>query len=202
MNNFELALAAMIGEATLRKLQRVKVGIAGAGGLGSNCARYLVGSGFRRFKIVDFDHVESSNLNRQFYFNNQIGQLKVNALVENLKQINPDLEINAMALKIDRNNAGTLFADCDGVVEALDGAEHKKMIVEAYIDSAKIIVAASGLAGWGDTDKIITRQFGKNFYVVGDFVSQVSKDCPPMAPAVNIAAAKQADIILNYFLSS
>ena len=46
----------------------MKIGIAGAGGLGSNVAVHLVRSGISSLKICDFDVIENSNLNRQFYF--------------------------------------------------------------------------------------------------------------------------------------
>jgi len=66
MNEFEIGLMSYLGREKLEKLGKVKVGIAGAGGLGSNCALHLVRSGFKNLKIVDFDVVEPSNLNRQF----------------------------------------------------------------------------------------------------------------------------------------
>ena len=53
------------------------VGIAGIGGIGSNVGKILIRSGVMNLKIVDFDHVEPSNLNRQFYFADQIGNPKV-----------------------------------------------------------------------------------------------------------------------------
>ena len=55
-------------------LESVRVGIAGAGGLGSNCAMHLVRSGVKHITIADFDVVNESNLNRQFFFHDQIGQ--------------------------------------------------------------------------------------------------------------------------------
>jgi sulfur carrier protein ThiS adenylyltransferase len=58
----------------------MNIGIAGVGGIGSNVAVNLVRSGIASLKIVDFDRVEPSNLNRQFYFHDQIGRLKVEAL--------------------------------------------------------------------------------------------------------------------------
>ncbi|MBP5226911.1 MAG: ThiF family adenylyltransferase, partial [Kiritimatiellae bacterium] len=61
-------------------LDRARVGIAGAGGLGSNCAMHLVRAGLTRLVIADFDIVNESNLNRQFYFRDQLGQKKVTAL--------------------------------------------------------------------------------------------------------------------------
>ena len=50
------------------------IGIAGAGGIGSNVALQLVRGGLGHLKIIDFDHIETSNLNRQFYFSDQIGR--------------------------------------------------------------------------------------------------------------------------------
>jgi sulfur carrier protein ThiS adenylyltransferase len=200
MNNFEQALTELLGEENLAIIQKVRVGIAGAGGLGSNCALFLVRCGFNKFRIVDSDIVEIGNLNRQFYFAEQVGMSKVEALRDNLLMINPDLEIEFLTERIKQDNVKPLFADCDVVVEALDGATDKRMIVEAYMDSGKFVVAASGLAGWGRSDNIKIHRIRDNFYVVGDLVSGIAPDLPPMAPKVNVAAAKQADTILSYFL--
>lgn len=72
-------------------LSRFRVGIAGAGGLGSNCAIALARSGVGTLVLSDFDIVEMPNLNRQYYFADQIGQLKTIALKENITRINPDV---------------------------------------------------------------------------------------------------------------
>jgi len=201
MNGFERALAAVLGEENLAAIQRVKIGLAGAGGLGSNCAAFLVRSGFKRFKIVDFDRVEESNLNRQFFFGAQVGRLKVEALRDNLKAINPDLEIEVNARRITAADAADIFRDCHAVVEALDRPEDKKMLVEAHLHSGKLLVAASGLAGWGRSEGIVVRRIGELFYLVGDMESAAAPGCPPLAPGVAVAAAKQADVVLNHFLS-
>ena len=201
MNPFEQGLARLIGQEALKKIQQAHVGIAGAGGLGSNCAVQLTRSGFKHFTIVDFDLVEWSNLNRQFYFAHQVGQPKIEMLKENLLAINPDLNLELHQCKLDSDNIENFFQSCDVVVEAFDRAEDKKMIIEAYLPTRKLVVAASGLAGWGNNDTIKTHQLSPTFYVIGDLVSEVSPDCPPISPRVNITAAKQADIILEYILN-
>lgn len=198
LNDFERCLAGILGEKELAAIQKVKIGIAGAGGLGSNCALFLVRSGFKKFRIVDFDVVEYSNLNRQFYFANQVGRRKVGALKENLLRINPDLEIEALAEKIEQENVHKLFTCCDVVVEALDQACYKKLVVEAYLHSGKLLVAVSGLAGWGISEGIKIRRVKEKFFLVGDLESEVQPARPALAPGVNVAAAKQADVILNY----
>lgn len=202
LNPFEKALAKTLGAENLLRIQGVKVGIAGAGGLGSNCAQFLVRSGFKRLCIVDFDTVEESNLNRQFYFSGQTGRKKVDALKENLFSINPHLEIETLELKIDEYNIGDLFKDCRAVVEALDSAVYKRILVERFMGTGKLLVAASGLAGWGKSDDIRIHRVRDNFFLVGDLVSEAGPDRPPMAPMVVTAAAMQADIVLGYFLGN
>jgi sulfur carrier protein ThiS adenylyltransferase len=200
LNTFEKSLCNYIGEEGLKKIQKLKIGIAGAGGLGSNCAFNLVRSGFKKFKIVDFDVVEPSNLNRQFYFLDQLNTTKVNALKTNLLRINPDLEIEALNTRIERENVKEIFQECDVVVEAFDKAVYKAMIAEAFFSSGKLLVSASGLAGWGKSDDIVVKKIHEKFYMVGDFISEANEDVPPISPRVNITAAKQANIVLSFAL--
>jgi len=199
-NFFEEALKNTFGLEHLRKIQQVKIGIAGAGGLGSNCAVNLVRSGFCNFVIVDFDQIDYSNLNRQFYFYHQVGRPKVEALRDNLLAINPSLQLTMSQEKIEEHNVEALFASCDIIVEAFDKAQYKKMIVEQYVNSGKLVVSASGIAGWSKSDELTIHKITEKLYVVGDLTSGVAKEVPPCAPRVNIAAAKQADIILAYVL--
>jgi len=195
-NVFKQGLLKHFSQEQLEKIESFTIGIAGAGGLGSNCALNLVRSGFKHFVICDFDLVEPSNLNRQFYFQDQLRMAKVEALSVNLRRINPDLKIVTLPIKITSGNIREIFAGCDIIVEAFDRAESKRMLVEAFYSSGKFLVSASGLAGWGNADAIMTLQVHDYFYIVGDLVSEVKENRPPCAPRVNIAAAKQADLIL------
>ncbi|MCD5407641.1 MAG: sulfur carrier protein ThiS adenylyltransferase ThiF [Desulfotomaculum sp.] len=201
MNYFEKALEKQIGAKNLHQIQKTKIGLAGNGGLGSNCAQFLVRSGFKQLVLVDFDIIDYSNLNRQFYFIHQVGQFKVQALKENLQQINPDVAITTVKDKLNQQNMVQIFADCDVVVEALDEVVCKRLITEVFMNSEKLLVAASGIAGWGQSDDIEVRKIKDNFYLVGDLVSGVQKNCPPVAPRVNVVAAKQADVVLSYILN-
>lgn len=200
MNAFEKEIYKYLGKERFEKIQSYKIGIAGAGGLGSNCAFNLVRSGFKNFVIVDYDHIEYANLNRQFYFFNQVGKSKVKALKENLLMINSDIEVEIVNVEIKQENIAEIFKDCAIIIEAFDKVLSKKLIVEEYLNSSKLLVAASGLAAWGKSDEIMIRKIRKNSFLVGDFVSEVSAFAPPFSPRVNIVAAKQADIVLSYVL--
>ena len=200
MESFKENLRRKFGQDYLDKVCKARVGFAGAGGLGSNCASNLVRSGFRKLTIVDFDIIIPSNLDRQFYFLDQVGLSKVEALKINLLRVNPDLEIKALIKKIDKENIKAIFADCDIVVECFDRPEHKKMLVEELASSGKFIVVVSGVGGIGSSDEIKVHQLKDNLVLIGDLKSDIL-DKPPVSPRVNIAAAKQADVVLSHVLS-
>jgi sulfur carrier protein ThiS adenylyltransferase len=117
-------------EQIKEKLGKHTVGIAGAGGLGSNCAVALARVGIGKLIIADFDVVSESNLNRQYYFRNQIREVKVNALKKNIALINPDVKVEEHLVKLNPENIPLIFKDCDVIVEAFDLAEMKQMIIE------------------------------------------------------------------------
>ncbi|NDV22059.1 sulfur carrier protein ThiS adenylyltransferase ThiF [Desulfovibrio sp. JC022] len=201
MNRTEQGIAKYLGKDCLHNLQAVRIGIAGAGGLGSNCAMHLVRSGFKKFIIADFDRIEESNLNRQFYFADQVGKSKVEALSDNLRAINPDLDITAHVTSIHRENVHELFGDCDVIIEAFDDAAAKKTLVETFLSTGKLLVTASGMGGTGNTDEIKTRKVRDNFYIIGDMKTECNAETPPFSPRVAICAAKQADIVLEHYLN-
>jgi sulfur carrier protein ThiS adenylyltransferase len=200
MNLLEQGISHHIGPEALARLQRVRIGLAGAGGLGSNCAQALVRSGFKRLVLADFDRVDPSNLNRQFFFPDQIGLPKVVALGANLLRINPDLELELHETAITPDTVHPLFAGCAAVLECVDDPTVKKLLAEAMVPTKVLFVAASGIAGCGDADRIRTRRLRNNFFLVGDEQSTACPDTPPLAPLVAVAAAKQADVVLHHFL--
>ncbi|MDD4588742.1 MAG: sulfur carrier protein ThiS adenylyltransferase ThiF [Heliobacteriaceae bacterium] len=200
MNKFEQALVEKIGEARLAQIQKVTVGIAGAGGLGSNCALFLVRSGFARFKIVDYAAVDWSDLNRQFYFGDQIGEKKVTALQENLRRVNPDLVLETPAVRINPENVKSIFADCDIVIEALNEGASKALLMETYGNSGKLFICASGTTGWGNSANLITRRIANRVFLIGDLRTTVNPDYPAMAPRMTVAAAKAANIVLSWVI--
>ncbi|MBR7180890.1 MAG: sulfur carrier protein ThiS adenylyltransferase ThiF [Kiritimatiellae bacterium] len=182
------------------RMKKARVGIAGAGGLGSNVAQHLVRSGIGSLVICDFDVVTRSNLNRQFYFADQIGMKKTAALAENLLRISGETVLDMRDVRIDETNAAGIFRECDIVVEAFDSAAAKAMLVSALAPTGVKIVAASGIAGVGASGRISMRRIGANVYMAGDAERGVSSDEPPLSPRVGIAAAMEANTVLAILL--
>jgi len=185
----------------LAVLRRSSVGIAGAGGLGSNVAVALARAGVGRLVIADFDRVEPSNLNRQQFFLDQVGERKVEALRENLLAVNPYSLYEVHNVRLNRKNATTVFARVDVLVEAFDKAAAKEMLIEASLAKfpGRPIVAASGLAGYGGNSRLRTRRMG-NLYVCGDGSSQSPRGISPMAPRVALVAAMQANLVIELLM--
>lgn len=189
-------------EEVKKRLKHKTVGIAGAGGLGSNCAVALVRSGLGHLVIADYDVVSESNLNRQYYFRDQIGMKKVDALKENLMRINPDLLMEVHDLRITSENVVSLFNACDVIVEAFDLAEMKEMLItSAALDLPHIpLVGGVGLAGHGKVEALRVRRWD-NLILCGDGTTEVSEDQPPLAPRVGIVSHMQADVVLSILLN-
>ena len=183
-------------------LGKFRVGIAGAGGLGSNCAVALARCGVGTLVLSDFDVIEESNLNRQYYFYDQIGMLKTVALKENIARINPDVFVVIHQKKLDRKNIPEIFSGCDVIVEAFDGSEMKMMLIETVqlTMSETPLVIGSGLAGWGKSETIKCRKIDDFLYVCGDEASEVSDILPSMAPRVGIVANLQANVVIEILM--
>lgn len=182
-------------------LSQKTIGIAGAGGLGSNCAESLLRCGAGKLIVADFDRVSDANLNRQFYFHDQIGEKKVEALRDNLLRINPFASLQMHFSKVDPDNLKLLFSTCDVVVEAFDSASEKLMLIEEMALQLPDIpvVAASGLGGWGEADSLRVIRSG-NLFICGDEYSEVTENRPPLAPKVRIVSNLQADVVLEILL--
>lgn len=164
------ALQKGLTETQRQNLQEARVAVAGLGGLGSNIAAWLARMGVGHLLLVDFDKVELSNLNRQYYFLEDIGRYKANALRERLLRVNPYGDYHASITKITPQNIASLFGGCGIICEALDNAETKAMLVNGVLDGLPQtkIVAASGIGGLERGNKITTRKISQRFYLCGD----------------------------------
>jgi sulfur carrier protein ThiS adenylyltransferase len=191
----------MTFDSIKKKLATKTVGIAGCGGLGSNCAVALVRVGVGTLVIADFDVIVENNLNRQYYFREQIGMLKVYALKQNLLHINPAVKVYAFDLRLCRNDVLEVFQNCDVIVEAFDKVEMKQMILEAVHVGMpdKYLVMGVGMAGWGDNSSIHCRQSDK-LIICGDEINEVSDINPPLAPRVGVVANMQANAVMEILL--
>ena len=193
------ALIDRHGTTLHERFSSATVAICGLGGLGSNIAIALARAGIGKLLLIDFDRVDITNLHRQRYKANQIGCYKADALAENLSEIAPYTEIQAVTAKITEENFTDLLKDVDIVCEAFDKAESKAMLVNGVLEQLPdcYLVAASGMAGMGTPNTIRTRKITKRFYLCGDEESDVADTIGLVAPRVMLCAAHQAHTVLR-----
>jgi sulfur carrier protein ThiS adenylyltransferase len=186
---------------TTEVLQKATVGIAGCGGLGSNAAVSLVRAGVGRLIIADFDVVEASNLNRQFYFQSDIGEKKIQALARHLRAVNPEVQLDLVDKKLGPADIIGVFKDADLLIEAFDRAESKVWLIETWVSAfpGRPVVCASGVSGVGKTDSLSVRRSG-NIYIAGDGETDMSAGL--CAARVGIAANMEANIALELLLKA
>jgi molybdopterin/thiamine biosynthesis adenylyltransferase len=140
----------LFGVEGQKKLRNLRVLIAGVGGLGSFEALYLAQLGVGKLVLVDYDVIDESNLNRQpLYWVNDVGKPKPMPAVEKLKSINPNVEIEAIHARIDRDLAAKLMERVDIVIDGLDNWQTRFIIDEAAYKAGKPYIHAGtyGLQG-------------------------------------------------------
>jgi sulfur carrier protein ThiS adenylyltransferase len=194
--------SALDQSAVRARLAEASVGIVGLGGLGSNAAMMLVRSGVRRLVLADFDRVEESNLNRQLYFADQLGRPKSEALAETLRRIEPGVELTLVTERITRENIADVYAGVDVLVEAVDVADTKAMIVGAAAEllPGTPLVWAMGLAGCASANAIRTQCVGEGSWLIGDLEADVRDGLPLLASRVMLAAAQEAHMAIRLLL--
>jgi sulfur carrier protein ThiS adenylyltransferase len=183
-------------------LGKFRIGIAGAGGLGSNCAIALARCGVGTIVLADFDSVELSNLSRQYYFSDQVGLPKTAALRETILKIRPETTVIAIQEKLDQSNIPEVFSGCAVIIEAFDSPEMKQMLIETVQNSmpGTPLVIGSGLAGWGNNETIRTRKIDDTLFVCGDESSETNENLPPLAPRVAVVANMQANLVVEILM--
>ncbi|KXA07054.1 sulfur carrier protein ThiS adenylyltransferase ThiF [Finegoldia magna] len=176
--------------------RKSKILILGCGGLGTNLCFMLAKSGIGTIKIVDYDKVEYSNLNRQIYRPTDVGKYKVDAFKEICDEFLPFANISVENIKIDSENVDSLTEGYDIVMEALDDEYAKSLVLEHFIATDKKLISVSGIGGVKKLDMKIKKM--NNIVVCGDF--ETKTDIGLYYPNVMMAASTQAIIALNWLL--
>lgn len=133
-----------VGVIGQQKLQQAKVLIIGVGGLGSAVLPYLVSAGIGEIGIIDDDTIDITNLQRQvIYKSGSVGKSKVLEAKEMALSLNPLIQMNAIAEKLNSKNAISLFEQYDVMVDATDNLNTKYLINDACCATNKPFVYGS-----------------------------------------------------------
>ena len=193
------ALVERHGEERQNAFLNATVAICGLGGLGSNIATALTRAGVGKLILIDFDKVDITNLNRQQYKMSQLGRLKTECCLENLRDISPYTEIEIHTVKLTEENIPELLGEADIICEAFDKADQKAMLVNTVLETFpdKYMLSGTGMAGFGSANTIQSRKVFEKFYLCGDEKSDVNDGIGLVASRVMVCAAHEAHMVLR-----
>jgi sulfur-carrier protein adenylyltransferase/sulfurtransferase len=116
------------------KLKAAKVLCIGTGGLGAPLGLYLAAAGVGRIGLVDFDSVDFTNLQRQVLFGtSDVGRPKITAAADRLRNLNPEIQIDAYETQLTSENALDLFKDYDIIVDGTDNFPTRYLVNDACV---------------------------------------------------------------------
>ena len=135
-------LESLVGLDVLERIKNLNILIVGIGGVGGYTLESLVRCGVENITIIDYDRVDSSNLNRQIISNlNNIGQLKVDVARKRYTNINDKLNLKTMSIFLDKDNIDSIsICQFDYVVDACDSVLTKALLMGVCVSkNIKII---------------------------------------------------------------
>ena len=137
-----------IGEAGQERLQKARVLLVGVGGLGSPVALYLTAAGVGCLGLVDDDMVSMSNLQRQvLYTEAEVGAPKVECARRRLSTLNSMTRIETYPTRLTAENAESIIANYDLVVDGCDNAATRYLIDEVCARQGKPYVSVFNYRG-------------------------------------------------------
>ena len=123
-----------VGMEGQQRLKAAKVLCVGTGGLGSPLALYLAAAGIGTLGLIDFDTVDSSNLQRQIIHSTKdVGRKKVDSAQEKLNALNPALNVVKHDTMLTSANALEIFAQYDIVADGTDNFQTRYLVNDACV---------------------------------------------------------------------
>lgn len=146
------------GPINQEKISKAKVVVIGAGGVKSSLLYSLAAAGIGHIRIIDFDKVDVSNLNRQvLYTTLDIGKYKSTQSQRRLQLLNPEIKIESIVEKINSKNISALCDDFDFIVEGGDSPFARNLVNKYCLKNNKPFTHASAQFGYGYVFSVIPK---------------------------------------------
>lgn len=165
-----------MGEEGQKKLAAARIGVVGAGGLGSPLLTYLAAAGVGHIGIADHDRVELSNLQRQIlHEDGDIGRLKIESARDRLEELNPECHIALHQERITEKNARDFVKSYDIIADGSDNFATRFAVSDACALESKPLVTAA-LRGWDGQLAVFKSYLGTDYPCYRCFVSASPDD--------------------------
>lgn len=141
-------MLAEVGGPGQQHLKAARVALVGLGGIGAPASLYLAAAGVGTLRLIDDDTVALSNLQRQILFQtDDVARLKVEVGAGRLTALNPHVQIETQAERLNADTAATLLADCDVVIDGTDDFETRFVVNAACVQTGVALVSGA-LGRW------------------------------------------------------
>ncbi|MDY0164071.1 tRNA threonylcarbamoyladenosine dehydratase [Desulfobotulus sp.] len=166
MNPAFSRIVQLMGKEAFERLQGARVTICGMGAVGSFAVEALARSGVGHLRLVDFDVVEASNMNRQlFALHSSLGQPKVALAAARVRDIAPGCTVEALNLFIDSDSLPRILDNAPHVVlDAIDGLNSKVMLIREALLQDLYIISSMGAATRYDPGAIQVADISKTHH--------------------------------------
>jgi len=177
-------------------LKQAKVLIIGAGGLGCASSQYLASAGMGQMTLVDFDHIELSNLQRQLlHRDSRIGEFKSLSAKYELEQINPHCEVQAITRRLSEDELTDLIKQHDIVLDCTDNVDTREQINRACFALRTPLVSGAAIRMEGQISVFTYADDEPCYQCLSQLFGNGTLSCVEsgiMAPMVGIIGAMQA----------
>lgn len=138
----------LLGPEAMAQLRDATVVICGLGAVGSYATEALARAGVGRLRLVDFDVVQASNMNRQLYaLESTLGQSKVTVATQRVRDIHPDCRVEALDRFIDEDTLPeVLHGSPEVVIDAIDSLHPKVTLLHAAVTGKHFVISSMGAA--------------------------------------------------------
>ncbi len=140
--------ALLAGHEGLQRLRDARITVVGLGAVGSFAVEALARSGIGHLRLIDFDVIHESNINRQLYaLPSTIGQPKIELALQRVQAIHAACDVRAESLFITEETAPQALADApDLLIDAIDSVNPKTCLLQAAIEARCRVISAMGAA--------------------------------------------------------
>ncbi|MBC8208143.1 MAG: tRNA threonylcarbamoyladenosine dehydratase [Desulfobulbaceae bacterium] len=161
-------IRSFLGDKGFARLSQASVTIVGLGAVGGYCCEALARSGIGALRLVDFDVIQPSNINRQIHaLESTLGQPKVQAATERIQAINPDCRVESLQIFAEATSLETILSPTPTIlVDAIDSLNPKVQLLTAAHEREIPTISSMGAALRSDPAQI----------KVGDLMD--TKNCP------------------------
>lgn len=190
-----------IGADGQRRLAQASVAVVGAGGVKSPTLLYLAAAGIGHLRIIDFDRVELSNLNRQIlYTTGDIGRFKSEAAADRLRALNPDIRIEPVTQRLSEERFDELLGGFDVLLEGGNSAQERVAFNRAALRRGQPYVHASAQYNYSYVFTVVPGTGACFECVFDDLPRTHGGPVPVTGPAVGVAGSVAAGEVMNLLL--